>query len=275
MSAADRVGTVAVGRQLLRTSVRPGTLPGPPLLICNGLGTALETYQPFVDALDPLLEVIRFDVPGVGGSSMPRLPYSFPLLAGIVGRMLDRLGYDRFDVLGFSWGGALAQQLAFQNPRRCRRQVLVATTTGSIMVPGSLRLLLHMTALRQHRDTSRAHRVFGRIYGGRLRSRPELAKLLGLDHDRPGSQQSYCYQLAAAAGWTSLPFLPLIHQHSLILAGNDDPLVPLINARIMARLLPSARLHVYPDGHLWLLTGAEELAPVVARFLLASTDAPK
>ena len=71
---------------------------------------------------------------------------------------------------------------------------------------------------------------------------------------------------AACAGWTSLPFLPLIRQPTLILAGADDPLIPLANARLMARLLPAARLHVYPDGHLGLLTSADELAALVSRF---------
>ena len=63
--------------------------------------------------------------------------------------------------------------------------------------------------------------------------------------------------------------LRLIRQPTLILAGDDDPIIPLANARLMAALLPDARLHVYPDGHLGLLTRAAELAPVVSDFLLA------
>jgi len=63
--------------------------------------------------------------------------------------------------------------------------------------------------------------------------------------------------------------LRLIRQPTLILAGDDDPIIPLANARLMAALLPDARLHVYPDGHLGLLTMAAELAPVVSDFLLA------
>jgi len=81
------------------------------------------------------------------------------------------------------------------------------------------------------------------------------------------SGRGYLYQLAAGAGWTSLPFLPLVRQPTLILAGAEDPLIPLVNARIMAQLIPDARLRVYPDGHLGLLTRADELAPLVAGFL--------
>jgi len=113
----------------VRVSVRPGTEPGPPLVICNGIGASLDLLEPFVDAVDPRIEVVSFDAPGVGGSPTQRLPYNFPMLAWFLVRMLDRLGYDEFDILGISWGGGLAQQVAFQHPRRCRRVMLVSTAT--------------------------------------------------------------------------------------------------------------------------------------------------
>ncbi len=266
MTGAPR--TVPVGGRRLRVAVRPGTEPGrPPLLLCNGIGASLELLEPFVDALDPAIEVIRFDPPGVGGSPVPPLPYPFPLLARLVGRLLDALGYDRFDVLGISWGGGLAQQLAFQNPRRCRRVVLVATATGWLMVPARPGVLLRMATPRRYRDAGYTRGVAGDLYGGRMRSRPDLAGDLITHLARPASGRGYLYQLAAGAGWTSLPFVPLIRQPTLILAGADDPIIPLANARVMARLLPAARLHVYPDGHLGLLTMRDELAPLVAEFV--------
>ena len=260
--------TVSAGRRRLRVAVRPGTEPGrPPLLLCNGIGASLELLEPFVEALDPAIEVIRFDPPGVGGSPVPPLPYPFAALARLVGRLLDALGYDRFDVLGISWGGGLAQQLAFQNPRRCRRLVLVATATGCLMVPAGPGLLLRMATPRRYWDAGYARAIAGDLYGGRMRSRPDLVQELILGLGRPASGRGYLYQVAAGAGWTSLPFLPLIRQPTLILAGDDDPIIPLVNARVMARLLPAARLHVYPDGHLGLLTMRDELAPLVAGFL--------
>jgi pimeloyl-ACP methyl ester carboxylesterase len=67
-----------------------------------------------------------------------------------------------------------------------------------------------------------------------------------------------------------LPVLPLIRQPTLILAGTDDPIIPLINAKVFVKLLPAAQLYVYPDGHLGLLTRAAELASVVAEFLLGT-----
>jgi poly(3-hydroxyalkanoate) depolymerase len=274
--AVDRITTVAVGGQRLRVAIRPGASGGPPLLVCNGIGTPLEALAPFSTAVDPAIEVVRFDVPGVGGSPAPLLPYTLPFLAGLVVRMLGELGYDRFDVLGISWGGSLAQQIAFQFPRRCRRLVLVATSTGSLMIPARPRVLAHMASPRRHRDPGHALRIAGDIYGGALRHQPELADLVTRAHGEPGgaapvpSARGYLYQLIAGAGWTSLPWLPLIRQPTLILAGDDDPIIPLANARIMAALLPHARLRVYQDGHLGLLTQSGELVPVVSEFLLAA-----
>ena len=83
----------------------------------------------------------------------------------------------------------------------------------------------------------------------------------------PASRRGYVYQLMAAAGWTSLPWLRLIKQSALILAGDDDPIIPLANARLMHLLIPRSTLHVYRGGHLGLVTEAAELAPVVDGFL--------
>jgi pimeloyl-ACP methyl ester carboxylesterase len=79
--------------------------------------------------------------------------------------------------------------------------------------------------------------------------------------------RGYLYQLAAIGCWTSLPWLPLIRQPTLILAGDDDPIIPGVNATIMSRLLPRATLHRYAGGHLALLTEAGELAPIIDQFL--------
>ena len=266
-----RVRRVTVLGHQVRVSVRPGTGPGPPLVICNGIGASLDLLDPFVDAVDPRLEVVRFDVPGTGGSPTPRLPYNFPLLACLLVRLLDQLGYDQFDVLGISWGGGLAQQVAFQHPRRCRRLVLVSTATGALMIPANPWVLGKMVTPRRYRDPDYATSIAAQLYGGRLRAEPELARTLLHQHLRVGSGCGYLLQLLAGVGWTSLPALPLLRQPTLILAGSDDPIIPLANARIMARLLPDATLHIYDDGHLGLLTRAHGLAPLITDFLLNLT----
>src|SRR3954463_5646977 len=124
--------TVTVGGRTLRVSVRPGDGTLPPLLLMNGIGASLEVLQPFVDALDRRREVIRFDVPGVGGSPRPVLPYTMITFAPVVAGLLTELGHrEPVDVLGFSWGGGLAQQFAVQHRRRCRRLGLGPAGAGA------------------------------------------------------------------------------------------------------------------------------------------------
>ena len=266
----DRVRTVAARGVTARVSVRPGRgrlVDAPPLLLCNGIGASLEALQPLVDALDLDRGVVRFDVPGVGGSPLPPTPYPIAGLASWVVGVMARLGHRRFDVLGLSWGGGLAQQLAVQAPRRVRRVVLVATGTGCLMVPARPQVLARMLTPRRHRDPAYAASIAGEIYGGTMRDDPGRGADLLHAATRAGPKRGYYYQLAAMTGWTSLPFLSLLRQPTLVLGGDDDPIIPVVNARVLARLIPDARLHVYRGGHLGILTEATELAPVIEDFL--------
>lgn len=259
--------TITVRGRKLAYHHRPGDAGRVPLVLCNGIGASLEMFDPFVAALDPGRPVLRFDVPGIGGSANARLPYLYHHLALAMRALLKRLGYDRADVLGISWGGGLAQQFAFQYPRTCRRMVLVATGTGMWMVPARPKVLGRMLSPRRHRDPDYARSIAGEIYGGSAREDPVAAVSALHSSMRATPVQGYLYQLAAIGCWTSLPWLPLIRQPTLIMAGDDDPIIPGANARIMSRLLPRATLHRYRGGHLALLTEPDDLAPVIDRFL--------
>jgi poly(3-hydroxyalkanoate) depolymerase len=263
------VRSVAVGGQQLRVAVRAGSAGRVPLLLVNGIGASLDLLQPLVDQLDPSLEVIRFDVPGVGGSPPPAMPYRFTGLCRMISQMLTQLGYGEVDVLGISWGGGVAQHFAAFQRARCRRLVLVSTATGSLMVPASPAVLIKMLTPRRYLDRNYLQQVAAVLYGGTARTDPQRVARAMHSHSRVGSTRGYVYQLAAGAGWTSLPFLPLLRQPTLVMAGDDDPIIPLVNARLMHRLIPGSRLHVYHGGHLGLVTEAAELAPVVAGFLAA------
>jgi poly(3-hydroxyalkanoate) depolymerase len=259
---------VRVLGQRLKVAIRAGDgTRRTPLLLMNGIGAHLELLQPFVQALDPAREVIRFDVPGVGGSPTPLLPYRFPALACLVGRMLDQLGYPRVDALGISWGGALAQQFALQLPRRCRRLVLVSTGTGAIMVPGRPAVLAKLATPRRYLDRSYMERIAPRIYGGNLD--PRLVHELAAEM-RAVDPRGYCYQMLGGAGWTSVAWLPFLRQRTLIVSGDDDPLVPLVNANLMHRLIPRSQLYVFHGGHLGLVAQANELAGIISSFLDAA-----
>ena len=260
-----QIGLREVGSRTLRVGVRPGDRTRPPLLMFNGIGANIELVEPFLKALQGP-EAIIFDVPGVGGSPVPALPYRPWMLARLSARLLDQLGHERVDVLGVSWGGAIAQQFAFQHAGRCRRLVLAATSPGALMVPGRLGVLLKMTSPRRYKDPEYMVRIAGDIYGGALRRSPELARE-HLRHVRWSSDYGYYLQLLAGVGWSSLPWLPMLRQPTLVMSGSDDPLVPVTNAKILAGLIPDARLVSIDDGHLFLVTSARESASVIAEFL--------
>jgi poly(3-hydroxyalkanoate) depolymerase len=270
VAATDRVRTVTVRKVSVRVSERPGTgrhVDEPPILLCNGIGVSLEALQPFVDALHPERGVVRFDVPGVGGSPLPPYPYTIAGLASWLTAVMGSLGHARFDVLGLSWGGGLAQQLAVQHPRRVRRVVLAATGTGWLMKPAHPSVLTKMLTPRRHRDPEYAATIAADIYGGSMRTHPERGAALLHAATRSGPKRGYYYQLLAMTGWSSLPFLGLLRQPTLVLGGTDDPIIPVANPRLQARLIPRARLHLYDGGHLGIVTEADELAPVVDAFL--------
>lgn len=256
---------VATGWQRIRVRYRPGV--GVPLVLCNGIGASLEVLDPLVDHLDPERPVVRFDVPGTGDSPTSPLPYGFPYLAWVLGRVLDKLDVGVVDVLGLSWGGALAQQFAFQNPRRCRRLILVATGTGAVMVPGNPRVLSKMVTPRRFRDPSYGASIAADLYGGTVREHGrDVAELL-ISQLHAGSKKGYLHQLLAGSIWTSIFALPAVRQRTLIVSGTDDPIVPMINARIMNGLMPRATLHAHDGGHIDLILAADVFGPVIDDFL--------
>jgi len=267
--------TINVRGNHIYVSIRPGDDSGPPLLLINGLGANLGLFEPFLDALDKVggqkIGTICFDVPGVGKSPLPRFPLRFRGLARLVAQMLDVLGHQEVDVLGISWGGGLAQQFAHQYPGRCRRLILASTSTGGISMPGKFTVLTKLLSPRRYFDPSYMETIAPFLYGGSFQEHPELARthaqLIRAPHGL-----GYYGQLLAGVGWSSILWLHNLRQPTLILAGKDDSIVPPINARIMARLIPNATLKVFKGGHLFALTEKEQVALLVHEFLRKGTN---
>jgi poly(3-hydroxyoctanoate) depolymerase len=252
----------------LRTSVR-GT--GSPLLLLTGIGASLELSAPLERALTPYgVQTLALDAPGTGDSSRYRLPRRMPGLAHTVEHALDALEYDRVDVLGASFGGLLAQQLAHQAPQRVRRLVLASTACGVVGlggVPRSPRALLALATPRRYQSPDYYRRIAGALYGGEARRDPD-ASIVPLS--RAPSVIGYLDQLYAISFWTGLPWLWRLRQRTLVLAGDDDPIVPAINGRILSLVIPRARLEVIRGGgHLFPLERPTETAALIAAFLTA------
>jgi poly(3-hydroxyalkanoate) depolymerase len=264
-SASLQIRMMEAGGYEIRVGVRPGNRERPPVLMFNGIGANLELARPFLDAFDDV-EAIIFDVPGVGGSPLPRLPYRPSTLANVAKDLLQKLGHARADVTGVSWGGGLAQQFAHQHPALCRKLVLVATSAGAIMVPGSISVLSKMASPRRYIDKGYMREIASEIYGGDFRKDPTLIHEHA-ENMKPTSQAGYILQLLAMTGWTSVPWLWSLKQPTLILAGTDDPLVPVINARFLNAMIPNSRLELVDNGHLFVVTRPKETAEIVDAFL--------
>lgn len=249
----------------LRVATQHGD-KGLPILLFNGIGANLELCFPFMAAL-PEREIVIFDIPGVGRSEMSWRPRRFSGLARLANKLLDRLGYERVDVVGVSWGGALAQQFARQYAARCRRLVLAATSPGAVMVPGRPSALRKIMTPRRYLSPGYMQKAAADIYGGEVRRDPRLMSAHASRLIAP-QFMGYVYQLLAGMGWTSIHWLHRIRQPTLILAGADDPLVPPVNARILATLVPNNRVHIVSGGgHLFMLHSLDEIVPVLREFL--------
>jgi poly(3-hydroxyalkanoate) depolymerase len=271
MPSEIEVRQIAIGGQLLQVAIRHGSGARPPLLLFNGIGANWELAKPFLEALTSTTAII-FDVPGIGGSPKPLLPYRPSTLARLAAALAAELGYTEIDVAGVSWGGGIAQQFAHQYPKLCRRLVLAATAPGFTMVPASPAVLWKMATPRRYTDKGYMNRIAADIYGGAFRDDPSLIR--GHAAAMRGARTpGYLYQLLAMSGWTSLPWLWSLPQPTLVLMGRDDPLVPPINGHILAGLIPNAELQMIDDGHLFIVTRPVETAAEIEAFLAdASTQ---
>jgi len=274
--AGDFRGVVTVAGVPLYVDHRAGV--GVPVVLCNGIGANLELLDPVADALagpdGSGVPVIRFDVPGTGGTPGVVRPYRLRWVARLMRDLAHQLGYSRVDVLGVSWGGALAQEFAHQHPDVCRRVVLCATTAGMAMVPGRPRVLLTLASPLRYFRPSRMRETGARIYGGGFGDRRDLVERFARSARGP-QPLGYYWQMLAGAGWTSAHYLPRLEQPVLLVAGDDDPIIPLVNARIMSALLRNATVYVvHGGGHLALLTHLDEVVPLVQRFLDVPIPSP-
>jgi pimeloyl-ACP methyl ester carboxylesterase len=245
---------------------------GLPLLMINGLGGSVDMWGPTEERLAGVARTIAFDSPGTGRSPKQLWPLTISSLAKVARALIDELGYDRVDVLGFSLGGLVAQQLAHEAPERVRRMALVATACGWGSMPGTLEALsviampLRYYSRLLYEQTSW---LVSPADAELLRRAPALVDAR-LRH--PPSMGAYLAHLWAGALWSSLPWLPSVRVPTLVVHGEGDELVPPANALQLARLLPDSRVHVLAgDGHL-LVYDSESTGPrLLADFFSAAT----
>ena len=250
---------------MLRTAhwPAPAGSTGTPLLFFNGIGANIELTLG-LGAMFPDREILTFDVPGVGLSPVTQWPYRHWMAARWARKLLDLYGILDVDVMGVSWGGALAQQFAFQYRGRINKLVLCATSSGMTMIPGRPASLSRMVDTRRYTDPEFMRENFATLYGDMA----DDSAGTHIENLMPPDPKGYIYQLLAFAGWSSLPFIRFLKMPTLVVMGDKDTIVPLVNGQILAWALPDSRLHVVEDaGHLFIVTRAAETAAVINEFL--------
>lgn len=218
--------------------------PGTPLLFLNGIGADIAAAAPLLAQIHGR-EVWTLDMPGVGGSPDALLPYGAPTIAAVVMEIANRLGHKSLDLAGFSWGGALAQQIAIQFPGRVRRLVLMATTPV-MGAPG-----IGWAAMFDDDMVASGLKI-------------QTATPLGI-----------AYQTAAMAGWTSMGFLSgLKTLPTLVLIGEQDGVMPACYGQMLAEQIDGAVLEAVPGSHLFPFTHAPAISARINAFLdLSGTQA--
>ncbi len=244
---------------------------GRPLVLINGIGAPIEMWEPFVAHLDDR-ELIRFDLPGCGLSPAPVLPLRMRDLAAVVVRVIDALELTRPDVLGYSFGGTVALELAHRFPDSVGRLVLCSTIPG---IPGAAPhpavVGMMLNPLRYYNRRA-AEIMVPLIAGGRTaRDRQRMRSDLRLRQSRPPGVRGYTYQLAAVSTFSAWPWLHTLTHRALVLHGRGDPVSPVLNARMISATMRDAKLHVVPDGgHLVLLDEPAVATVPILRFLDAA-----
>lgn len=255
-----------IGNQTLRTAIWSGTDKGrgkrTPLLFFNGIGANLEIAQAFADTFTGR-DIITFDMPGVGGSPDPKIPYRPWWVAYAAKEILLQNRYTKVDVLGVSWGGGPAQQFAWQYKRMTRNLVLCATTTGVTMVPGNPKALSKMISPKRYIDRDFLAKNFETLYGDAAKDGVHDFSINMV----PPSMKGYLYQLGAMAGYSTLPFIRRIKAKTLVIMGGNDHIVPVVNGRILHYGLKNSELKVLDGaGHLFLLTRRDETVEMIREF---------
>jgi poly(3-hydroxyoctanoate) depolymerase len=242
---------------------------GQPLLLLTGIGVNLETWSLLIPELRGF-ETIAFDLPGIGESPPRWPPLTMGGLARLCARVLTTLGFTKVDVLGVSFGGCLAQQLAHEAPMVVNRLILAATGVGIGGVPGNPLALAALLTPQRHGSRDYMDRVAKRLYGDDVdRQRERFARFVA--HTRAPTWSGYASMLVAVTGWSSLPWIRSLTPPTLVLAGSQDRITPAVNGRMLARLIPNARLEVIEGGHLFLLLNPEQSLPLIRGFLQPPT----
>lgn len=239
---------------------------GPPLLFIGGTGGDLRQRPNIFDGpLPRSFDVLAFDQRGHGRSSKPDRPYTMKDYARDAVAVLDAVGWRRCSVLGVSFGGMVAQELAIREPARIERLVLACTSSGG---EGGSSYPLHQLVdvpeqERLRRQVAVSDTRFDEAWQDA--NPDEAARILTMAAARAGETSRR--QLEARSRHDTWGRLHRIAAPTLVCAGRYDGIAPVANSEALVDRIPDARLKVFEGGHLFLLQDPDAF-PAIEAFLL-------
>jgi 3-oxoadipate enol-lactonase len=250
---------------------RSGT--GPPLLFCNGSGSTLATSGFLVDVFAKRFDVVAHDQRGLGRTEIPPGPFTMADYAADAAALLDSVGWDRCRVVGISFGGMVAQELAVTFPERVDRLALLCTSAGG--AAGSSYPLHELDRLPVEERKAKGLRLLDtRFTPEWLASHPADQGLADMMVQREVAEKSddvrrgEAGQLEARSHLDVAERLRLVACPTLVAAGRYDGIAPPANSEAIAARIPDCRLRLYEGGHAFV--GQDPAAfPEILDFLAA------
>jgi pimeloyl-ACP methyl ester carboxylesterase len=226
----------------------------PDLVLVHGLGYARWGWEPVVGPLAEKYRLVLIDNRGIGRSDTPPGPYDTATMAGDVLAVLDDMGTERVHLMGTSLGGMIAQQVALMAPERIAQLVLVCTTPGGDIAYPLPRPTLELIARMPYLPAEEALRVAvsNALSHRTVAERPAVAeRILAHRRNSPQDVDGWSAQAAAGTGHALGRGVRAISRPTLVLHGDEDQVVDVRNAGVLAEQIPDCRVVVLPGlGHL-------------------------
>ena len=259
------------GRNLFHR--RGGT--GEPLLLIMGMsGTHLSWGEPFVSDLERDFDVVAYDHRGIGRSDPETEAFSIVDLADDAVGVLDALGWDTAHVLGISMGGMIAQELALRNPERIRTLTLGCTYcggAGSALAPQATMDKLAAGMMSGDRELAIRNGFEVNVSAAFAAQDDNYEAFRAMAKALPAPIPVIMLQMQAIAQHDTSARLPSLDLPTLVVYGDEDAMLPVQNGRMIAGLIPGARLEVLDGvGHLFWWERPERSAELLRQHALAA-----
>lgn len=247
---------------------------GEPLLLIQGMSaTHLAWGRPFLSLLEGSFDCIAFDNRGMGLSAPAAEAFTIAEMAGDALGLLDALGIERAHVLGISMGGMIAQELALAHPERMRSLTLGCTYCGGegsqLMAPADFQGLAEAMASG---DRGRVHRAMWELNlsPGFRADESRYLEFTEMANALPAHRETIGFQLQAISAHDTSTRLPGLEPPTLVIHGTEDRVLGVANGRMIAPLIPGARLEILEGiGHMFWWEQPERSAELVREHALA------